>query len=101
MANKGVRVKTSGISGVYYDESSVRKFGRRADRHFYYRFKHKQKTYKEYVGWEDDGVTAEIANEKKADHKKSLNNTSVVYPKYYFQRDRRLFLCSEKRLGEY
>ncbi len=81
MAKKGVRVKTSGISGIYYDESSVRKFGSRADRHFYYRFKHKQKTYKEYVGWEDDGITAEIANEEKADHKKSLNHTSVVYPR--------------------
>ena len=81
MAKKGVCVKTSGISGVYYDESSVKKFGRRADRHFYYRFKHKQSTYKEYVGWESDGVTAQDADEKKAEHKKSMNSTSIVYPR--------------------
>jgi len=81
MAKKGVSVKSSGISGVYYDESSVKRFKRRADRHFYYRFKHKQTTYKEYVGWESDGMTAQITEERKAEHKKSLSNTSVVYPR--------------------
>ena len=87
MARKGVCVKTSGISGVYYDGSSVKKIGRKSDRDFYYRFKHKQKTYKEYVGWESEGVTAQLAEEKKlstrkkAEHKKSLNSTSTVYPR--------------------
>ena len=81
MAKKGISVKTSGISGIYYDESSTKKFGRKPDRHFYYRFKHKQKSYKEYVGWESDGITAQIADERKAEHKKSLSNTSVVYPR--------------------
>ena len=81
MAKKGVNVKISGITGVYYDESSVRKYGNRADRHYYYRFKHKGQTQKEYVGWESDGITAQITEERKAEHKKSLNSTSVVYPR--------------------
>lgn len=81
MAKKGVRVEKSGLSGIYYDESSVKKFRGKPDRHYYYRFKHKQVAYKEYVGWASDGVTAEYADEKKAEHKKSLNRTSVVYPR--------------------
>lgn len=100
MAAKGVSVKTSGLSGVYYDESSVKKVGRRADRHFYYRFKHKQKTYKGYAGWESDGITPQIAEERKAEHKKSLNSTSVVYPRHItFKELGDLFFANKKELG--
>jgi len=81
MAKKGINVKKSGLSGIYYDESSVQKYRRKPDRHFYYRFKHKQRSFKEYTGWASDGMTAEIAQEKKEEHKKSLNRSSIIYPR--------------------
>lgn len=81
MAKKGINVKKSGLSGIYYDESSVQKYRRKPDRHFYYRFKHKQRSFKEYTGWASDGMTAEITQEKKEEHKKSLNRSSIIYPR--------------------
>ncbi len=99
MAAKGISVKTSGLSGIYYDESSVKKFGRRADRHFYYRFKHKQKTYKEYVGWESEGMSAQITEERKAEHKKNLNSTSVIFPRHItFKEISDLYFANKKDL---
>ena len=81
MTNKGVNIKKSGLSGIYYDESSVQKHGRKPDRHFYYRFKYKQQSFKEYTGWMSEGMTGEITQEKKEEHKKSLNRNSIIYPR--------------------
>ncbi len=88
MAKKGINVKKSGLSGIYYDESSVQKYRRKPDRHFYYRFKHKQRSFKEYTGWASDGMTAEITQEKKEEHKKSLNRSSIIYPRNIIFRER-------------
>lgn len=60
-------VKVKRFQGVYYRESSTKRYQGKADRCFYIRYKVNGKSHNDKVGWLSEGVTAQFASNKRDD----------------------------------
>ena len=72
MAQK--RTKSSRFPGIYWRESSKRRFQGRPDKCFDFCVKENHTLHWVTVGWLSEGITEQIAAQKRADYKSRINN---------------------------
>lgn len=75
-----IRITKKGFSGIYYRESSNKRFRGKPDRCFYYTYRDKAQKFQWIkVGWQSEGYTAEIARDQRQKQMQSSRNHTTSF----------------------